>query len=266
MEKKSVNLCVVALLALTLGACASTHREESGGMGPVSESEQSGEMGGTSDAASVGSSTHGNSHSGSSSEQMGGTAANEVASTPFSREQLVAELTLNELHHLNQKEIQMAQLAQEKAESAQVKQHAQRVLTDHQNLETRVQEVAESKNVKLQDFQPSTYEKAVMDRLRSLSGKEFDMAFNWNMKDGHHRAIQTLRMQRKTVKDPQITSLISQAIPKMRQHAKPSSSKQSRPSGDQMGGEVGDEIPDDSQSMPQDQSQPVAESSQPGGQ
>lgn len=136
----------------------------------------------------------------------------------WSKDVAVNEMALNRLHHVNQKEIELARLAQDKAQSQELKTSAQQIMKDHQALETRVQEVAKSQNVKLQDFQPSTFEKAFMDRLKELSGSQFDQAFMQNMMMGHQEVAQDLRLARNDVQNSQVRQLIDQAIPRIQQH------------------------------------------------
>jgi putative membrane protein len=155
---------------------------------------------------------------------------------PFSREQFVSEMVLNHLHHMNQMEIQLSQLAQEKASSDQIKSMARQISADHEVMEKRVLEIAKARGLWLESYQPATYERANLDRLRSYSGRDFDQAYSLILRTGHKDALEDLRGFRRDVKDPQINSLISQAMPKIQQHASMSHS------GAQMGGEVGEDL------------------------
>jgi len=138
----------------------------------------------------------------------------------YSKMRLQQEMTLNELHHMNQKEIQMAQMAQDKAQSPQVKSRSQQIMADHERMDQKVQQVAQSKNVELQKFQPSTSEKAVMEWMSKLSGSDFDQAYAANMEHGHREAVAHLRLAKSEKQDPEVKRLIDAALPKMQQHAK----------------------------------------------
>lgn len=138
------------------------------------------------------------------------------------------ELALNQMHHINQKEIAMAEMAKEKSENAQVKAMADKILADHQKLKDQVKSVADAETVSLHSFQPATHEAAFMDRLRSMEGAEFDRAFMTSMKMSHESALRDLRFSQSMVKDPEVAALIRGAIPSIRSHGQMSTTGASR--------------------------------------
>ncbi len=148
----------------------------------------------------------------------------------FSAANFSNSMALNQLHHINQKEIELAKLAQEKAQSADVKSAAQQIQNDHQQLDTQVQSVAKAQNIELQEFQPSTYEKAAMTKMKALEGAQFDQAFSANMKMSHKQAAQQLRTTRADIKDTQVKGLIDAALPKVQQHHKMSKKMENKAS------------------------------------
>lgn len=125
---------------------------------------------------------------------------------------------LNQLHHINQMEIQMAKMAQDSAQSSELKNFAKQMNTDHSNLENRVTSAAQASNIELQKFQPSTYEQATMDSLKSLKGGQFDQMFTWTMVRGHEDAMADLKRTSASAQDPQVKTLIQEAMPRIRQH------------------------------------------------
>lgn len=138
----------------------------------------------------------------------------------MSMEQFQKTAALGQIHHMNQKEIQLSKMAQEKAQSKQVKDFAQHVITDHQSADRKVTDMAESQNVKLPDFQLAGYEKAISDQLDKMKGSQFDQAFLKQMDLEHKMAVQELELVRSSAKDPQITSLIDGILPTIREHQK----------------------------------------------
>lgn len=128
--------------------------------------------------------------------------------------------TLAHLHHFNQKEVQLSKLALDKSQSKQVKDFAQRLMTDHQNADRKVMELAEAESLKLPDFQLAGYEKANMDQLEKMKGPQFDQAFVILMDTGHKIIAQELELARTTAKDPQIIGLIDVILPTIRDHQK----------------------------------------------
>jgi predicted outer membrane protein len=163
------------------------------------------------------------------------TASSDNYSSTFSRDQFASEMVLNHLHHMNQTEIQLAQLAEERASSEQFKTMSKQMLTDYQSFDSRVQEIAKSMNFSLDSYQPATYDRSALERLRSLSGSQFDQAFSWVLYNNHQDSLQDLRGFRKEVKNPQINSLINQVMPKIQQHA----SMWDQYRSTQMGGQAG---------------------------
>lgn len=137
---------------------------------------------------------------------------------PGAVREMVREVALNQLHHINQKEIAMAKLAEDRAASASVKAAAKRIQQDHQRLEARVEEVAKRRDISLAGFQANTYEGVAKKKLENLSGRDFDFAFVQNMEDGHKVTANQLRVLRTRVADPEVVALIDQTLPKVQQH------------------------------------------------
>lgn len=207
--KNLTQFCLVMASALAFGACSTTSDKQSS-----DQSGASAEQGASSEQMSGQSSGM---SSDQSSEQQAGSAQQQMSPS-----QMMAEMALNELHHINQKEIMLSEMAQNKAQSPEIKQTAQKVMQDHQALEKQVETTAKEQKVELTSFSPSTSEKAMMSRLEQLSGQQFDQAYAQTMLHSHQMATQQLKMTRKQVKNPQITSLIDQAMPKISQHTQAS--------------------------------------------
>lgn len=125
---------------------------------------------------------------------------------------------LNHLHHINQKEIRMARMAADKSESPEVKSAAQQMIQDHQQWDKRVQDMAKSDKVALQDVQLATHERATMDQLRKLNGKQFDQAYLDSMRMGHQMVLSDLRIASKETQDPKLRALIDETIPGIEKH------------------------------------------------
>jgi len=136
------------------------------------------------------------------------------------------EMALNQLHHINQKEIAMAKLAKDKSQDQQVIAMADRILADHQQLETKVKSVADGEDVSLHSYQLATHEAAFLDRLEGMEGSEFNRAFLAQSRDGHALALRDLRGIR--ARDPEVAALIRSAIPSIRAHERMTTTGASR--------------------------------------
>lgn len=128
------------------------------------------------------------------------------------------EVALNELHHINQKEIALAKLAATQARSDEIRSSAARIQRDHEALETRVEELAKARQISLAKFTPATHEEVRMNALEKLSGANFDYAFAETMKDGHKLTTAELKILRARAADPEVVALIDQALPKVQSH------------------------------------------------
>jgi putative membrane protein len=127
-------------------------------------------------------------------------------------------MAFNQLHHINQKEIAMSQMALDKAQSEDVKHAARQMIQDHQALDNRLQESARNQNIDLLTFTPATHEKATMDQMKKLSGSQFDQAFLENMRGSHMEAEQTLSQLDRESDNQMVRTLVSEAMPKIRAH------------------------------------------------
>lgn len=88
-------------------------------------------------------------------------------------------------------EVEMAKLALEKASSPEVKKHAQHMIDDHTKSNEELKSLASKKSVTL-PATPDEKHKATIDRLRGLSGQEFDKEYIREAGLHAHKEMQTL--------------------------------------------------------------------------
>ncbi len=159
--------------------------------------------------------TYGEQEQDSASQQAGAQASQDVVS------QIQKTTLLNEIQHMNQKEIEWANLAQEKAQSQQLKDLAKQIAQDHQRANQKLQQIARQQNIQLSEFSMAGWEKASTDRLNQLSGSDFDRAFVELNRSTHNQTMEQLQAALKDVKDKQIESYVKQDLmPAMKQHQK----------------------------------------------
>ena len=137
---------------------------------------------------------------------------------PMATQKLMREVALNQIHHINQKQMALAEIAEDESESSAIKQAAEKMEADHERLEDRIEEVAEKQDVDLKGFQPSTFEEAAIDGLDDLEGRDFDLAFVQTLRDDNRVATEQLEMLRTRISDPEIVALIDEALPTVRMH------------------------------------------------
>lgn len=114
-------------------------------------------------------------------------------------------------------EVQLGQLAEQKASSQQVKQFGQRMVTDHTKLNDQLMSVASKDNIPL-PTQLTGKDKAQYDRLAALSGTQFDRAYMRYMVKDHTEDISEFQKEANSGSNPDLKSLAGMALPILQQH------------------------------------------------
>jgi putative membrane protein len=92
----------------------------------------------------------------------------------------------------NMAEIQLGQLAAERAQNPQVKQFAQTMVDDHTKAQEQLKTVASNQNIPIPSALDGKHQK-LHDKLAKLQGAEFDRAYMDAMVDGHKDAEKLLK-------------------------------------------------------------------------
>lgn len=135
---------------------------------------------------------------------------------------------VSRLAHDNDMELKMAQLAQERATSRAVKQHAEKMVKDHTAMKQKVEELAKKEQLTLTAPQPlDDREKKMMDahtavmaKLEVMEGKAFDQAYLTAMLDGHNDVIAKAMVASEQFRDTPLSTLLKKELPKLEQHRK----------------------------------------------
>ncbi len=114
-------------------------------------------------------------------------------------------------------EVELGQLAVQKASSDQVKQFGQRMVDDHSKANDQLKQVAEQEHVKL-PTKPDAKDLATKARLEKLSGKEFDQAYMSDMVKDHKKDVAEFEKESKSATDPNVKSFAEQTLPTLREH------------------------------------------------
>jgi len=114
-------------------------------------------------------------------------------------------------------EMQLAQAAQQKSQNQQVKQLAQRIQQDHQQMAQALQKVIEQQG--LQSPQSLSLEKQhALQVMQSQSGEDFDKCFLSAMKCDHAKDVSKFEDMSKIAKDDAVKQFASQQLPTLQQH------------------------------------------------
>jgi putative membrane protein len=116
-------------------------------------------------------------------------------------------------------EVELGNLAQQKAASAEVKQFAARMVQDHGKANEELKQVASSKSMSLPTALDRKH-KSDIDRLSKLSGAEFDRAYMSHMVDDHKKDVAEFRKESKNAKDSDVKAFASKQLPVLEEHLK----------------------------------------------
>jgi predicted outer membrane protein len=127
-------------------------------------------------------------------------------------------VAMNFMHHMNLTEINEASVALFTSNNQAVRTYAQTMITEHQQNEQNLIQLANQKNVPIYAYQPSTVNIATDAELQSLPNNEFDSAYLQVQLNEHRKALQDLNLLRSQVTDSDIQNLINQTIPAIQKH------------------------------------------------
>lgn len=114
-------------------------------------------------------------------------------------------------------EVELGQLATQKASSPEVKQFGQRMVSDHTQANDQLKQIAAQKGMTL-PTSLSAKDAATKARLEKLSGKEFDRAYMRDMVKDHTKDVNEFQNEANNGKDPDIKNFASETTPKLQEH------------------------------------------------
>jgi putative membrane protein len=117
----------------------------------------------------------------------------------------------------NLMEIQLGQLAQNKAQNQAVKQFAQRMVADHNNLQNQLTSVASTGGQSFTPTMDSRHQNQI-NRLQGLSGAEFDRTYMSLMIRAHQRDVNNFQTQSQSANSAQVRTLATNSLPVLQQH------------------------------------------------
>ena len=129
-------------------------------------------------------------------------------------------------------EMEAGGLAASRAQSGKVKRYGEQLIKDHRQADNNVMAFAKRNGIDLQSV-PSVSAKqsdesdnegdehamsSGMERLRKLSGAEFDRAFLTQMVSDHDDALRMVRNARSQTPDAELRALLNKLTPVLQQH------------------------------------------------
>lgn len=116
-------------------------------------------------------------------------------------------------------EVELGNLAKEKAQSEEVKQFAQRMVDDHGKANEELKSIAQQKGITLPTSLPAKEQKT-KDKLSNLSGEQFDRAYMQHMVMDHKKDVAEFKKASNNCKDNDIKQFASNTLPTLQDHLK----------------------------------------------
>jgi putative membrane protein len=116
-------------------------------------------------------------------------------------------------------EVQLGNLAAQKATNPDVKQFGERMVTDHGQLGQKLQQLASNLNLPA-EMQLSPEQQNMVSRLQNLSGKAFDREYIKAMITDHTKDISEFQRIANQATNPDIKQFASEALPTLQDHLK----------------------------------------------
>lgn len=117
----------------------------------------------------------------------------------------------------NMLEIQLGKLAAEKASSKNVKDYAQMLVTQHEQANEELKQLAGNKEVMLPDSLKEEGQNK-LNKLKDKKAKEFDKAYISEMVDEHQKDINKFENEGQKTEDTELKAWIDKTLPHLKHH------------------------------------------------
>lgn len=114
-------------------------------------------------------------------------------------------------------EVELGNLAKEKAASHDVKQFGDRMVTDHSKANEELKQWAQQKSIGVPPALDAKH-KALRDRLAKLSGDAFDKAYMHEMVTDHQQDVAAFKREATAGKDADFRAWAAKTLPTLQQH------------------------------------------------
>jgi putative membrane protein len=114
-------------------------------------------------------------------------------------------------------EIKLAELANQRSRTAEVKQIAQQLLTDHTASLNELKTLAQAKAISI-PVEEADASKRKLENMAEEEGSDFDKEWVQEMIDLHEKNIDTFEDRLKNTEDPELKAFISKTLPVLKKH------------------------------------------------
>lgn len=153
-----------------------------------------------------------NSNSGSTIGNMTNSVANSVSSmtTP------APESFLSDVVEGGATEVALGKLAQTQSKNADIKKFGQMLVTDHSKADQDAMALAKKKSFNLPTGMGS--HQSTYDKLKGLTGDEFDREFVEDMVSDHEKDISTFQKESQNSTDADVKAFATKTLPTLQKH------------------------------------------------
>lgn len=117
-------------------------------------------------------------------------------------------------------EVEMGKLAEKKADNAEVKRFAERMVKDHEEANRKLESAAKGKTKGGLPTKPDEKDRMAMREAEGLSGAKFDQAYMRDQIDAHVRTVELFQREAKDGQDQELRRLAEQTLPMLQEHLK----------------------------------------------
>jgi putative membrane protein len=114
-------------------------------------------------------------------------------------------------------EVQLGQAVADKATNPEVKQFAQRMVTDHTTANNELKALAQQKNVTLPNELDPKHQK-MMDKITAKTGAEMDKAYIQAMVKDHKKDVADFQKAANSAKDADLKAWAAKTLPVLQEH------------------------------------------------
>lgn len=114
-------------------------------------------------------------------------------------------------------EVELGKLAASKAQSPEVKKFGEKMVSDHTKANNELKALAAKKGVVL-PAELSSSQKSELEKLKGLSGADFDKEYVELMVDDHEEDVDAFQSQADGAKDADIKAFAAKTLPTLKSH------------------------------------------------
>ena len=127
-------------------------------------------------------------------------------------------------------EVQLGQLAQQKANNTAVRDFGQKMVNDHQKANDDLKQIVQKKGA-LIPTSLSHSETSTLEHLQKLSGADFDKTYISDMVRDHKKDVKEFEKATKNLSDPELKAFAEKTLPTLQEHLRQAESLEAQIKG-----------------------------------